>query len=213
MSGKVVVSGFVVLTFVVLGLGVWQVQQRRDLTERADLRAAAMATASAQVRGLTTLSPGDVAPSLKQLQKQQTGNFLRQFRGMFDTFATVVTESQVTTIGTVVDAGVVRADSRRAVVLVAVTAKVSSDKGDHPPVDRHYRFRVALERHSGHWLVADMDFVALGGERWHSWRGSPYSSSRRPPWVCCPGATTPSGFVPTGWMTLSHEVAVRSRTC
>ena len=160
MSRKLVVPSLALLTLVVLGLGVWQFQERRDLDERADLRAQAVGTASDQVRGLTTLDPGDVTARLKQLQRHQTGEFLRQFRGMFDTFAAVVTQGRVTSAGKVVGAGVVRADSRRAVVLVAATARVSSTKGKHPPVDRHYRFRVALERHSDRWLVSDMDFVA-----------------------------------------------------
>jgi hypothetical protein len=160
MTRKLVVPCLGLLTLLVLAVGAWQAQQRRHLDARADLRAQAVRAASSQVRGLTTLDPDDVAARLKALQEDQTGEFLRQFRGMFDTFAAVVTQGRVTTVGRVDGAGVVRADSRRAVVLVAATAKVSSTKGSHPSVDRHYRFRVALERHSGRWLVADMDFVA-----------------------------------------------------
>jgi len=147
-----------VVSAVALAALVWQatvwVQNARD----DDRRTAAVDVAKAQVLDLTTLDSASVASKVKAMGGRVTGDFKRQFDGFSTTFAKVVQHDQIQATGEIKAAGITSYDDDSAVVIVASTAQVTTEK-QKAPTQRDYRISVSLERSGGSWLISGMEFV------------------------------------------------------
>ncbi|WP_189197010.1 hypothetical protein [Micromonospora fulviviridis] len=138
------------------------VQGHRWYVDRAteQARGAAVAAARQAAVNFVSVSAASVDRDLSRITAGATGDFKDEFtRGQAQVRAAVV-ENKVQSQGTVLRAGIVSGDRRRAVVLVAVDATVRNVKApDGRP--SHYRIQLDLvrDRDSGDWLVTKLQFV------------------------------------------------------
>jgi len=147
-----------VVSALALALLVWQatswLQHHRDDGRRT----AAVDIARAQVLDLTTLDSATVAAKVAAMGSRVTGDFKRQFDGFSKTFADVVQHDRISATGEIKAAAISSYDDSSAVVIVASTAQVSTEK-QQTPTRRDYRISVTLDRIDGSWLISGMEFV------------------------------------------------------
>ncbi|MET8837564.1 hypothetical protein ABZV78_27125 [Micromonospora sp. NPDC004540] len=149
----------VLLAAALAGAGVqghrWYVDRATDQARREAVAAARQAAVN-----FVSVSAASVDRDLSRITAGATGDFKDEFsRGQAQVRAAVV-ENKVQSQGTVLRAGLVSGDRRRAVVLVAVDATVRNVKApDGRP--SHYRIQLDLvrDRDSGDWLVTKLQFV------------------------------------------------------
>ncbi|PWU61526.1 hypothetical protein DLE60_05165 [Micromonospora globispora] len=125
-----------------------------------DARQAALAAAKQASVNFVSVSAASVDRDLQRIATGATGDFKEEFTRGQAQVRTAVVENKVESHGTVLRAGLVSGDRRRAVVLVAVDATVKNVKApDGRP--SHYRIQVDMvrDRDSGDWLVAKLQFV------------------------------------------------------
>jgi len=137
---------------------VWQGTVWLDDTRTDDRRNDAVAVAKEQVLDLTTMDSSTVKQKLTDMGRRLSGDFKRQFEGFTEAFAQAVSKDQVKTTGEVTAAALSEYDDETsASVIVASTAQVAS--GGKEPVERHWRFKVLLDRDDDEWLISGMEFV------------------------------------------------------
>ncbi|WP_208818092.1 hypothetical protein [Micromonospora terminaliae] len=149
----------VLLAAALAGAGVqghrWYVDRATDQARREAVAAARQAAVN-----FVSVSAASVDRDLSRITAGATGDFKDEFtRGQAQVRSAVV-ENKVQSQGTVLRAGLVSGDRRRAVVLVAVDATVRNVKApDGRP--SHYRIQLDLvrDRDSGDWLVTRLQFV------------------------------------------------------
>jgi Mce-associated membrane protein len=118
----------------------------------------AVEAANQIVVGLTSMTAATGDADVARLLKSATGSFHAQFEKQTTTFEQVLKQSAVSSVGQVVEAGVVSSDGTHVVVLSAVTATVkntASPSGEQ----RVYRMLVSMQRVGKRWLVSDLEFV------------------------------------------------------
>ncbi|TDC43509.1 hypothetical protein [Micromonospora sp. KC213] len=125
-----------------------------------EARQGALAAAKQVAVNFVSVSAASVDRDLQRISAGAAGDFKEEFaRGQSQVRAAVV-ENKVESQGSVLRAGMVSGDRRRAVVLVAVDATVKNVKA---PEGRpsHYRIQMDLvhEPESGQWLVSRLQFV------------------------------------------------------
>lgn len=155
------ISTVVLLVAVVL-VGFFLVPQWQDLREarqQADDHVIALDVATAQVTELTTLDTHNLDDRLQSLNGRLTEEFSQQFQAMYSTFASVVNENEVSSVGSVLSAGLVSSTNSEAVVIVAARAEVTSPEQEEA-TQRSYRFEVTLVKQGSQWLISEMRFVA-----------------------------------------------------
>jgi Mce-associated membrane protein len=124
----------------------------------AQQRAAALAAARQEAVNLTTLNRqtggrefaavlAGAAGSLKQQLSQGRGAFLK-----------TLSSADVSSVGSVLDAGIVTMNSRTATVLLNVRATVRN-KQTYAPETRLYHWQAGLVNSGGRWLVTSLEFV------------------------------------------------------
>jgi Mce-associated membrane protein len=128
----------------------------RDALDTA--RNAAVAAARQEIVNLDSLSWKTVDEDLKRVLDGATGTFKDQFSRAQQDLKPVVVQRKSESTGQVLFAGVVRADTDTATVLVAVDRTVK-DSTDPTGAVAHDRWRVDLEKHGGRWLVSDLQPV------------------------------------------------------
>lgn len=131
---------------------------RRDLVQRADARAAALASARQEALNLTSIDSRAVEADLKRVLDGATGEFRADFAQRSTQLRSVLAQNAVVAEGRVLDAALVRGDRDTATALVVVDSSV---KNKAAPQGRSntYRMQLDLERHGGRWLTATLQFV------------------------------------------------------
>jgi Mce-associated membrane protein len=158
-SGPVVTVVVLVLVLVLLGaLAILGALRLRDLPQRDDARAAALAAARQEALNLTSIDGRDIDGDLKRVLDGATGGFAKDFSTRSKDLKSVLTENEVVAVGTVLDAALVRGDLDTATVLVVVDSTV---KNKAVPAGRAntYRMQLDLERHGSRWLTSALQFV------------------------------------------------------
>jgi Mce-associated membrane protein len=123
-------------------------------------RQGALAAAKQVGVNFVSVSAASVDRDLQLIVTGATGEFKEEFvRGQAQVRAAVV-ENKVESHGSVLRAGLVSADRRRAVALVALDATVKNIKVPDGRAS-HYRIQMDLVRdpESGQWLVSRLQFV------------------------------------------------------
>ena len=156
-----VVVGLIVLATIVALVVVAVVRggSLREAVRTGNDRAAVADVAREKVLALTTVSASGGDEQLDRIREGTTEEFRQQFEEQARAFQKSLSDAEVSSSGTVTSLGVVDLDDTEAEVLVSAVATVENESSTSP-AERGYRLRVLLERSSGHWLVAGMDFVA-----------------------------------------------------
>jgi Mce-associated membrane protein len=122
-------------------------------------RDAALQAGRQAILNLDALSASTIDADLKRVLDGATGQFKAQFQQAQKDLKTLVVSRKTVSQGTILSAGVVRADDASATVLVAVDRLVK-DSTTPAGTTAHDRWKVSLERRGGRWLVAVLDAVA-----------------------------------------------------
>ncbi|AHI01067.1 hypothetical protein GCM10010174_13290 [Kutzneria viridogrisea] len=139
-----------------LGTVLWL--QVGDANAAEQTRLAAVQAARQVAVNLTTVSKDSAQQDVQRLMDSATGSFRDQFGEQAEVFRKVLQQADVTSQGTVREAGVSSADADSAVVLAAVSATVKNT--DAPTGEqRQYRMRMHLTKDGDRWLVSDLEFV------------------------------------------------------
>lgn len=135
--------------------------QLRGYGRTDDARAAALAAARQSALNLTSIDTRDFDADVKRVAESATGAFLSDFQQRVQDkgFRDALTQSQVISEGRIVDAGLVRSDSRNATVLVVIDTTVRNTATPEGRVNP-YRMQLELELRDGRWLTSDLQFVA-----------------------------------------------------
>jgi len=142
----------------VITIGVFQLKQGRENSRDAGLRASAVQVATQVVTDLTSVNSKTVTADMNRLLGETTGAFRDQFTQQERLYSQLLNDSQVSSTGTVVQAGVESIQPGKATVLIAAVAEVKNNAavdGQH----RVYRMRVSLERDGDRWLASNMELV------------------------------------------------------
>jgi Mce-associated membrane protein len=140
-------------------LGWTVLSHKRDSNALRDAREAALTAARQEIVNLDSLDHATIDRDLKRVVDGATGDFKDQFtRAQGDLKALTVERKSVAT-GKVLWAGIVRADTDTATILIAADRTVR-DATDTEGGIAHDRWRVDLEKHGGRWLVSDLESVA-----------------------------------------------------
>ncbi|MER6596568.1 hypothetical protein ABT214_32895 [Micromonospora purpureochromogenes] len=133
----------------------WYVHQATDQARQAALAAAKQASVN-----FVSVSAASVDRDTQRITAGATGDFKEEFVRGQSQVRTAVVENKVDSRGSVLRAGLVSGDRRRAVVLVAVDATVKNVKAPEGRLS-HYRIQLDLVRDqdSGRWLVSRLQFV------------------------------------------------------
>jgi Mce-associated membrane protein len=129
---------------------------RHDLTRARD---DAVVAARQEIVNLDNLSADTVDAGLKLVLDGATGTFKDQFSRSRADLKTLIVNQKTVSSGSILSAGVVRADTSTATVLVAVDRTVRDSSTPQGAV-AHDRWRIDLEKHGGRWLVANLQPVA-----------------------------------------------------
>ncbi|MEH0985749.1 hypothetical protein [Micromonospora sp. CPCC 205556] len=133
----------------------WYVDQATDRARQASLAAAKQAAVN-----FVSVSAASVDRDMQRILTGATGDFKEEFTRGQSQVRTAVVENKVDSRGSVLRAGLVSGDRRRAVALVAVDATVKNVKS---PQGRpsHYRIQLDLvhDRDADRWLVSRLQFV------------------------------------------------------
>ena len=141
---------------------VLAVQQRGHGQHRQrleDARAAAVRAARQEILNLDGLSAATIDRDLGRVLDGASGTFGTEFRKSQANLKTIITTQKTVSSGTVIAAGVVRADEATATVLVAVDRRVK-DTSNAQGVVAHDRWQLDLEQHAGRWLVTELQPVS-----------------------------------------------------
>lgn len=142
-----------------VALAVTVISHVNDRKALDHAREKAVAAARQEIINLDSLAYSSIDRDLKRVLDGATGTFKGQFtRAQQDLKGQIVQRKSVST-GTILSAGVVRADLNTATVLVAAERTVR-DATDTAGGTAHDRWRVNLEKHGGRWLVADLGPVS-----------------------------------------------------
>jgi Mce-associated membrane protein len=142
------------VTFGLLGLS-----HQRDTDDLRDAREAALTAARQEIVNLDSLDHSTIDRDLKRVLDGATGAFKDQFSRAQGDLKTLTVQRKSVSTGNVLYAGIVRADTDTATVLIAADRTVR-DSTDTAGSVAHDRWRVDLEKHGGRWLVSDLQPVA-----------------------------------------------------
>jgi Mce-associated membrane protein len=131
-----------------------------DQRQLAQARSEALAAARQTCVNFVSISASTVDADLRRIADGATGQFKDEFTQDTAQVKAAVVQNKVDSHGTVLRAGIVSADQRSAVVLVAVDATVKNTSAPDGRLS-HYRIQVNMARDaaSGRWLVAQLQFV------------------------------------------------------
>lgn len=142
---------------VALALVVRSHRADRDALQQA--RSEALLAGRQLLLNLDAISANTVDKDLQRVVAGSTGDFRDSFAKAQADLKKLIVSNGTSSSGQILAAGVVRSDSDSASVLVAVDRRVK-DKTNPAGAVAHDRWQVALEKHGGHWLVADLQPVS-----------------------------------------------------
>lgn len=160
---RLVIRGLVVLAVLLLAAAIaLALVVRSHRADRAALeqsRADALVAARQLIVNLDSISSTTVDADLKRVVTGATGDFRDSFTKAQGDLKKIVVANATNSSGQILASGIVRADPDSATVLVAVDRRVK-DKSNPAGAVAHDRWQLAMEKHGGQWLVADLQPVS-----------------------------------------------------
>jgi Mce-associated membrane protein len=123
-----------------------------------DRREAALRAAKQSALNLTSIDNESFDEDVQAVLEGSTGAFRSDFEARSKELEQVLTENQVVSEGKVIEAGLVRSDSRHATVLVVVDSTVRNTAVPEGRVNT-YRMQLELELRDGRWRTSMLEFV------------------------------------------------------
>jgi Mce-associated membrane protein len=148
----------VVLTAVTVGLAVTGVAHHRHLSALDQARTQAVAAGRQAIINLDAISAATLDADLKRVQAGSTGKFKQLFTTSEATLRDLYPKQKTTSSGTIRAAAVVSANLDTATLLIASDRSVT-DATTTKPALQTSRWIVVMEKHGGHWLMADLEPV------------------------------------------------------
>lgn len=108
---------------------------------------------------LDAISAPTIDADVKRVTDGATGDFKDSFIKAQPDLKKIVMANSTQSSGNIQSAGIVRADLDSSTVLVAVDRRVK-DKSNPNGAVAHDRWQLAMEKHDGRWLVADLQPVS-----------------------------------------------------
>jgi Mce-associated membrane protein len=152
----------VVVVLVVLalaGLAGERAYTWKNLHDDEEARRAAVAAASAEVRGLLSISATTSDEDVAALLAGATADFRSELESQADRLRTELSENDVVATGSIDSAAVSAFGGDSATVIMAASGTVDN-KQTADPEPRNYRLEVTLVEEDGRWLVSGLEFVA-----------------------------------------------------
>lgn len=151
-AALLVVVVALVVAAVVLGAGLWKAQT-------ADTAGAeAMHAARQESVNLVTLDYNRIDDDIANVLSGATGDFRDQYAKDAARVKKVVTDNEVRSTGTVLEAGIVSADPDSVTVLVVVDSTVKNRANEKGQL-RHYRMQLEMSQERGRWRARSLQFI------------------------------------------------------
>lgn len=130
----------------------------RGGAQDARQRAAVLAAARQEAVNLTTLDRRTGSHDYSALLAGAAGPLRQQLAQGRGAFLATISSARVTSVGTVLDAGIVTMTAQEATVLLNVRATVRNRR-TYAPETRVYHWRASLVYRGGRWLLTGLEFV------------------------------------------------------
>lgn len=150
-----VLAALAILLLAATGFLGWSVHNNSDAATR---RAAILSSAQREATALTTLSSKTGGSDYDTVVAGSAGDLKEQLSAGRSQFLKTLGTAGVSSVGTVLDAGIVSVKSGTATVLIDVKATVRN-KQTSKPEQRAYHWRATLVSSAGRWLVTSLEFV------------------------------------------------------
>jgi hypothetical protein len=129
---------------------------------RTDDYVDALQAARSGVVDMTSFDYLTLDDDIEQIHRVATGDLQKEAADQLDGRRQQITDSQATVNTEVVGAGVTRADSEDATVLLVIQSTQKSTASEQAQVVR-YRIRVELQKQDGRWLLSGIAGTGAGG--------------------------------------------------
>lgn len=151
-------AGLAVLAVVLAAAAGFLGWSMHNNSDAAAQRAAILKAAQREATALTTLSSKTGVSDYNAVLAGSAGDLKEQLSAGRKQFLKTLGSAGVTSVGTVLDAGIVTVKSGKATVLIDVKATVRN-KQTSKPEQRAYHWRATLVSSGGRWLVTSLEFV------------------------------------------------------
>ena len=148
-------SALGLLLLLALALVAFQLIRYEQVEDR---REAALTAARQSALNLTSIDNTSFEQDVAAVLDGATGAFRSDFEARSKDLKQVLTENEVVSEGKVIEAGLVRSDSRNATALVVVDSNVRNTAAPEGRVNT-YRMQLELELRDGRWLTSMLEFV------------------------------------------------------
>lgn len=128
-------------------------------SDAAAQRAAIITAAQREATALTTLSKQNGARDYAAVLAGSAGDLREQLSAGRGQFLKTLGTAGASSVGTVLDTGIVSVKSGTAKVLIDVKATVRNKQTANKPEERSYHWQVTLVSSAGRWLVTSLEFV------------------------------------------------------
>lgn len=143
-----------VIAAVVLGLRLWEARQAESV------RTEAMQAARQESVNLYTLDYNTIDKNIANVLAGATGDFHDQYAKGAAQFKKAVTDNKVRSDATVLEAGVVSADTDSVTVLVVLDSTVRNN-ADQKGQLKHFRMQLEMSKVDGRWRARSLEFISL----------------------------------------------------
>ncbi|MEU1848631.1 hypothetical protein ABZ499_04905 [Streptomyces sp. NPDC019990] len=151
-------AGLVVATVLTTAVSVWLATELAGQRSAEQRRQDVLAAARQSALNFTSLDYRHYDRDSRNVLKSATGDFKEQFSAQTAQLTRLVAENKSVSEGQVLEAGIVRSDSRSARVLVVADSKVTNTAAPGGEA-RTYRLQLDLVFKDGRWLTSDVEFV------------------------------------------------------
>jgi Mce-associated membrane protein len=152
------VAGLTVLAVLLAAAAGYLGWSLHNDSEATAQRASILTAARQEAAALTTLSSTTGAKDYDAVLAGSAGNLKEQLSAGRKQFLKTLGTAGVSSVGTVLDAGIVSVKSGTATVLIDVKASVRNKQTDKPE-QRAYHWQASLVSSDGKWLVTSLEFV------------------------------------------------------
>ena len=152
----------VLLVLLLAGVGFLWFTRPEASSVRTDDYVDALQAARSGVVDMTSFDYLTLDDDIEQIKRVATGDLEKEAAEQLDSRRQQITDSQATVNTEVVGAGVTRADSDDATVLLVIQSTQKSTASEQAQVVR-YRIRVELTKEDGRWLLSGIAGTESGG--------------------------------------------------